>query len=301
MDYLKCPICRKNSAFLWTVTRDYQNSKNTKEYKAYKCFDCKIIFQNPFPQESDFDDIYPENYYAHVENGQIPFLTRLLKSFLQGEKRFLAFFLKNTLFPYFDVMRKSNKVLDIGCGKGLFLDILKSQGKETHGLEPDDNATQILLKHGHKVHSDITQIDNDSFDLITMFQVFEHIENPTALVDEIKRILKPEGYFVIETPNAASLPAKSKDCWRALEFPRHLILHTPKSLEHLLEKENFQAKIFIRVSPTDIRESFFLKRPNVSLFKRKILSIWVLLYTLLQYFFNAKNGSLLISISKKTG
>jgi 2-polyprenyl-3-methyl-5-hydroxy-6-metoxy-1,4-benzoquinol methylase len=300
MNHLKCPLCQSNRVFLYTLAKDYQNRNNTTGYKAYKCPDCCIIFQHPFPSKTDFDDLYPDDYYAHVEDGQIPFLTRLLKSFLQGKHKILAFFTCNSLFPYFDVIEKSHKVLDIGCGKGIFLDVLKSLGKETHGLEPDANAAKILEKHGHQFHRDISEIEDNAFDLVSMFQVFEHIEDPAPLIREIVRILKPGGYFISETPNAASKLAENKNHWRALEFPRHLILHSPKSIEQLFEKENFQTKIWIRVSPTDIRESFFLKRNLQSPVAKKLCAICLLPYTFFQYFFNAKNASLLISVSKKT-
>jgi 2-polyprenyl-3-methyl-5-hydroxy-6-metoxy-1,4-benzoquinol methylase len=299
MNHLNCPLCQGDRVSLYTVTKDYQNNRSTAEYKAYNCPDCHIIFQHPFPRKADFDSLYPDDYYAHVDNGQIPFLTRLLKTFLQGRNKTGAFFMRNSLFPYFDAVKTSHKVLDIGCGKGLFLDVLKSLGKETHGLEPDINAVKILEKHGHHVHGDTGIIEDNSFDLVTMFQVLEHVEDPAMLIHEIDRILKPGGYFVVETPNARSRLAKNKNHWRALEFPRHLILHSPESLEQLLAKENFQTKISIRISPTDIRASFFLKRNPESPVARKLWSLYLLPYTFFQYLFNAKNGSLLISVAKK--
>jgi 2-polyprenyl-3-methyl-5-hydroxy-6-metoxy-1,4-benzoquinol methylase len=287
-----CPLCKKENVFLYTIAKDYQNKQDNSEYKAYKCRNCDIIFQYPLPKTEDFDKLYPENYYAHVDDGQIPFLTGLLRVFMQDKKKALKFFMGKRLFPYFDILTRSQKVLDIGCGKGLFLDVLKEQGKETFGFEPDVNATKILEKKGHGVCSDLSDIQDNSFDLITMFQVLEHIENPSVLVHEIYRILKPGGYFIVETPNSVSKLASNKKFWRALEFPRHLILHSPQSVKHLLDKEAFQTKLFVRVSPTDIRETFSLKGTLKS-------PIYLVPYILFQYFFHAKKGSLLIVIAQK--
>jgi 2-polyprenyl-3-methyl-5-hydroxy-6-metoxy-1,4-benzoquinol methylase len=298
MNIVNCPLCKKSNTFLYTVTKDYQKPAGNR-YNAYKCPDCNIIFQNPFPLETDFDNLYPDNYYAHVESEQIPFLTRMLQSFLQGKARLFAFFLSKRLFPYLDIVKKSHKILDIGCGKGLFLDVLKKLGKETHGLEPDVNAMKILEKHGHCFHKDISSIESDSFDVVTMFQVFEHLEEPEVWIREISRILKSGGSFILETPNAASRLAKNKNFWRALEFPRHLILHSPNSIRQLFASKNLQTQVLTRVSPTDIKETFFLKRNIKSSGMKKVLSFCLLPYILLQYVFNAGNGSLLIVMSKK--
>jgi SAM-dependent methyltransferase len=301
MTIIECPVCKTKNISFYTNTKDYQYPENSDEYAVYHCPDCQILFQHPFPKPEDFDKIYPKNYYAHVEDGKIPFLSDLLDQFLQNRKSIFKP-IKQSIFPYFSILKNAEKVLDIGCGKGIFLDILKNAGKETYGLEPDTHALQILKNKGHQaIAGDIftATIEADSFDLVTMFQVFEHIENPALLIHEVYRILKPGGYFVFETPNSASKLAKNKNFWRSLEFPRHLILHSPKSVENLLRKENFQTEIFVRVSPGDVKSSYFLKHNTTSPVKKKIISLFLLPYIAFQYLFNASAGSLLIAIAKK--
>ncbi|GHT14616.1 SAM-dependent methyltransferase [Bacteroidia bacterium] len=301
MTILECPICKTKNISFYTHTKDYQYPKNSDEYAVYRCPDCQILFQHPFPKPEDFDKIYPKDYYAHVETGKIPFLLNLLDQFLNNQK-WLFKPIKRSVFPYFNIIKNAEKVLDIGCGKGIFLDILKKSGKETHGLEPDTNALKILKNKGHHTFAgDIftATIEDNSFDLVTMFQVFEHIEEPACLVHEVYRILKPGGYFVFETPNSASQLAGNKNFWRSLELPRHLILHSPKSVENLLLKENFQPEIFVRVSPGDVKSSYFLKHNMTSPAKRKLISLLLLPYIVFQYLFNASAGSLLIVIAKK--
>lgn len=297
----QCPLCNTKEVFFFTIARDYQNMHNQNEYKAYRCSECSIIFQFPFLGKEIFDEIYPEDYYAHVEDGGIPFLTKLLDDFLHGKNNLYSP-LKHSLYPYFLNIKQANKVLDIGCGKGLFLDVLKANGKETYGLEPDRNAVDILKKKGH--HATMGDIsasayEDNFFDLITMFQVFEHLENPSEVIREIYRILKPGGTFILETPNIESSLAKNKKFWRALEFPRHLMLHSPKSVEKLLSAGNFQPKIYTRTSPTDIKETFFLKKKIRSLKVKRLYSIILLPYIVSQYFFNARKGSLLIAVAIK--
>ncbi len=297
----KCPLCNNKNVSLHTISKDYQNENNQMEYKAFRCSDCNVVFQYPFPKEEDFNEIYSEDYYAHTEEDNTPILTKLLSSLLQGKKRIFSP-LKHSIYPYFDIIKNAEKVLDIGCGKGLFLDVLKAQGKKTYGLEPDTNAVKILKQKGHHAiqgNISASTYDDNYFDLITMFQVFEHIEDPASLLKEVYRILKPGGSFILETPNSDSNLAANKNFWRALEFPRHLILHSPKSIKELLTKTGFQSDIFVRVSPTDIKETFFLKKEIKSVRSKSLYSKLLLPYIIFQYLFNAKEGSLLIAIAKK--
>lgn len=298
----ECPFCKSENVSVFTVAKDCQIAENKEEYKVYHCPACGILFQYPFPAKEDFDKIYPNDYYAHIETEKIPFLMRLLSRFLKNEKTVFQL-IKRSAYPYFDEIKNAKKVLDIGCGKGVFLNVLKEAGKETHGLEPDSNAVKILEKNGHQaIQGDIftAKIADNSYDLVTMFQVIEHIDDHESLVREVYRILKPGGYFIAETPNLASLSAQNKkNCWVNLDMPRHLIIHSPQSIKNLLQKENFQTQIYVRVSPSDIKESFFLKHPVRSSFKRKLFSFLLLPYILLQYLFNASKGGLLIAVAKK--
>jgi len=296
-----CPLCGSAHVLLFTVAKDYQNLHDEKAYQAYSCVPCQLLFQFPFPKAEDFDAIYPADYYAHVNDEALPFLTRLLASFLQGEKKLLSF-IRPSLFPYYDMIKQSETVLDIGCGKGLFLDVLKAQGKETYGLEPDAHAVKLLAEKGHHaMQGDALSANypDHSFDLVTMFQVFEHIEKPAEALREIYRIIKPGGYFVLETPNSQSKLAKNTHNWRSLELPRHVILHSPQSVNKLLQHEGFQPTIFIRVSPTDIKETFYLKKNITTPLVKKAMALFLLPYIFYHYLFNTSEGSLLIAIAKK--
>ena len=297
-----CPLCGSAHVLLFTIAKDYQNPHDEKAYYAYSCVPCQLLFQFPFPKAEDFDAIYPADYYAHVNDEAIPFLTRLLTSFLRGEKKLLSF-VRPSLFPYFEEIKQSETVLDIGCGKGLFLDVLKAQGKKTYGLEPDAHAVQILAEKGHQAMQGETSYANypdNFFDLVTMFQVFEHIEKPVETLHEIYRIIKPGGYFVLETPNIKSKLAKNANKWRSLELPRHVILHSPHSVNKLLKQEGFQPKIFVRVSPTDIKETIYLKKNITTSFVKKATALLLLPYIGYHYLFHPSEGSLLIAIAKKS-
>ena len=308
VEIIKCPICDDINVTLFAIAKDYQNYADKNDYYAYSCNTCSVIFQYPFPKIKDFDDLYPENYYAHVENENIPFSMKLFDFFLK-QKNITKYFRSGIklIFPYFEIVKNSNRILDIGCGKGTFLNILKKHNKETHGLEPDSNAINILLKNGHKaVKGDILSSNYDSnyFDLVILSQVFEHVENPAFLLEEAKRILKPGGYILIITPNSDSNLAKRyKNLWRSLELPRHVILHSPNSINKLFSKLYFELKIYVRVSPIDIKETAILdkysERPSNSRILKKSYKIYLFLNILYNLLIKNDKGSLLTVIAQK--
>jgi len=299
-----CPICSNQDVVFYTKSRDPQIKSDTKFYYAYKCTKCDIVFQSPFPSKEDFDKIYPKNYYAHSnDNVSIPLLLKFLDFLLQEKwTSKLLSPLKRSVYPHYDIIKNANRVLDIGCGKGLFLDILKKHGKDTHALEPDEGATKILKEKGHNVcQGDISKsnYDDNYFDLITAFQVFEHIDNPNYFLKEVYRILKPGGFLIIEMPNINSHLASFKDKWVNLDLPRHLILYTPTSIKQLLDSHSFKSETTTRVSPSDIKYTY-LRRKNIKSPAKNRLYSYLLLPTIFfQYIFKAKKGSLLISIAKK--
>lgn len=300
---LKCPICKTKEVFFYVKSVDFQNSDDTKDYFAYKCNSCNTIFQYPFPLKEDFDKIYLDNYYAHVENDKIPFSMKLLDFFLKYP--FFAAIGKpliKKMYPYFYIIKESKNILDIGCGKGTFLNMLQKHKKNTYGVDLDSNAVEILKKHGHKAtKGDIfdANFENASFDTITLFSVFEHIDNPIDLIEELYRILKPSGHLIMVTPNSSSkLSIQNKNLWVGFDLPRHVILYSSQSINILFNENKFQKKIFIRVSPRDILVTNSLKNKfgESKEIKNKI-SIYInIIYS---FIFNQKVGSLLTIIAKK--
>jgi ubiquinone/menaquinone biosynthesis C-methylase UbiE len=119
-----------------------------------------------------------------------------------------------------------NKVLDIGCGTGDFLNVCKKSGKEIHGIEPDSKARN-LAKEILKVeilHPDQSEkIPDESFDLITMWHVLEHVPDLKKQISELSRIIKKGGKVVIALPVYESYDAEVyKEKWAAWDVPRHL-------------------------------------------------------------------------------
>lgn len=232
-----CPICRNEELILKLHTKDYFLSQ--EEFNLLQCANCDIIFTDPFPLPEQLGSYYDSGeYFSHggIQKGLIPKIYNSVKKI-------------NIRKKYEQVTKdlRQGRVLDIGCGIGDFLAHCKSKGWEVSGLEPNEQARKIVL-NSHNITvkdiSEIGEIPNEQFELITMFHVLEHVTEPKKMILEIMRILKPGGRLVIALPNYDSWDAKHyKKYWAAWDVPRHLFHFNPSSLsifmkEFPLKREN---------------------------------------------------------------
>lgn len=135
---------------------------------------------------------------------------------------------------------KRGRVLDIGCGNGNFLEHARRVGWQTVGLEVDPISSEIARRRGFEVISRLLEdatFPAESFDVVTMSHVIEHLPDPRRTLEECRRILKPGGWLVMATPNTGSLGhARFGRDWLGLDAPRHLIIFNPRAMTSLVER-----------------------------------------------------------------
>lgn len=134
---------------------------------------------------------------------------------------------------------KSKTLLDIGCGTGDFLETALKGGWEVTGIEPDEKARQIAnTKTNGLVFNSATlaQLKPNSFDVITLWHVLEHLPNLEQHMQLLESILKPTGTLVIAVPNYKSYDAAYyKNFWAAYDVPRHLWHFSKTSISKLFQ------------------------------------------------------------------
>lgn len=131
------------------------------------------------------------------------------------------------------------RILDIGAGTGDFLLECKNQNWDILGIEPNDKAKGIAVGKGIKFGDTIEKLESNSFDVITMWHVLEHVPDVEYQVAELKRLLKPSGTIIIAVPNFKSYDAKYyKEFWAAYDVPRHLWHFSKTAIEKLFDKQN---------------------------------------------------------------
>lgn len=150
------------------------------------------------------------------------------------------------LLDSWEPYRKTNKILDIGCGTGFFLEVAKEKGWEVYGTEYTSNAIAICKSKGISMQQgklDATHYREEMFDVITSFEVIEHINNPIEEVKNIHSILRKGGLFYLTTPNFNALERRIlKANYNVIEYPEHLSYYTPKTLNYLLTRNGFKKK-----------------------------------------------------------
>lgn len=133
------------------------------------------------------------------------------------------------------------KLLDIGAGTGDFLTVAKNDGWQTVGIEPSEKAKEIAIKKGVNFAQDLASLESNSFDIITMWHVLEHVPNLEEYISELKRLIKPSGTIIIAVPNFKSYDAKYYgEFWAAFDVPRHLWHFSKTAIQKLFANENLK-------------------------------------------------------------
>lgn len=198
-----------------------------KRANLVKCNECGFVFSKYIPTLNELT-----SYYTNYPRG--------------GDLSPITIKRYNELLDIFESFRQSNKLLDYGCSNGQFLEIAAKRGWEIFGLEFAGECFDNCAKKGIKIYL----LDNlpehlflNEFDIVTSFEVIEHINNPNDKLNIINKILRKEGLFYFTTPNFNSLSRKIlKEKWNVIGFPEHLSYYTPQTIHQLLAKNGFRKK-----------------------------------------------------------
>ena len=192
-----------------------------------KCKNCHFVFSLQIPTQQEL--------IAHYEGyGRDDYLSDITI------KRY------NEVLDEFEKYRKNNRILDIGCGVGYFLEVAKQRGWDVYGTEFTDEAVQICEDKGIQMHQGVLDPSNyqkEYFDVITSIEVIEHINNPLEETGNIAEILRQGGVFYFTTPNFNSLLRyRLKEGYNVIVYPEHLSYYTPKTINRLFKSQGFRKK-----------------------------------------------------------
>ncbi len=196
----------------------------------------------------------------------------------------------------------SSLILDYGCGAGEFLKFIE-EDFQTLGFEPNQaalkSAQNKLLKT--KIISDFTSLSNESLDIITLWHVFEHIENQNEMLSIFHQKLKRNGKLIIAVPNPDSFDAKYyKNFWAAYDVPRHIYHFTKTGMENLISSKNKIWKLK-KIKPL-LLDSFYISILSEKYKKSPIFWLKGLIFGTISNFKALKSGeysSLIYFIEKK--
>ncbi|MDA8705503.1 class I SAM-dependent methyltransferase [Litoricolaceae bacterium] len=214
-----CKACKRSELTIDRVV--YNDYVTGSAFELKICKSCNAAFTHPVP--ADIDYYYPENYRRY---GKLVILGLEL----------VFIFLQNSLSRRFKVGRQSS-LLEIGCGPGLLLRFFRDRGWKTVGIERNERVANLArLEKGLEIYAcDIADLPTDqSFDLVLMFNVLEHLDDPITVLRECRNRLSVGGRIVVTVPNFNCWQRRIfKDYWLHLDVPRHLSHFTSASLEAL--------------------------------------------------------------------
>lgn len=224
-----CPICNQTEFTEFIQCLDYTVSRET--FKIVQCDTCSFKFTSPRPDLNEIGRYYEsENYISHSNSrkGLFNMAYQIVRSRA----------LKNKLKLINSFTTNKKNLLDIGCGTGEFLLTAKNAGWNTLGLEPSENARKYATDINKLNVLDIvrlSEIESQSYDVITMWHVLEHIPNLREFTPQLKRILKDNGTLLIAVPNSNSFESKIYGAsWAAYDVPRHLNHFTKETMFKIL-------------------------------------------------------------------
>ncbi|HEX6730534.1 MAG TPA: class I SAM-dependent methyltransferase [Pyrinomonadaceae bacterium] len=143
----------------------------------------------------------------------------------------------------FETYRQNNRLLDIGCGAGSFLQAAARDNWEAFGLEVSQSAIQHVRSLGFEVfHGELNQADypDGYFDVVVASEILEHLPNPRGLLRSISRILRPGGLFWATTPHGRGISARILGVrWTTVSPPEHLQLFSVPGIKALLSSAGF--------------------------------------------------------------
>lgn len=243
-----CEICsNKNDNEILKVREMYFGTR--EEFDYLKCSECGCLqLVNPPDYLSKY---YPKDYFTYQqkpENKIKSFLNRYRDKAAMGEPNFIGnILLKNFGEPtYVKRMRTADvgfkdKILDVGCGKGILLFKMKQSGfVNVMGIDPFINET-IVYKNGLRILKGNLSEIREKFDFIMFNHSFEHMKEPLEILKNANFLLKEGKFLLIRVPVCDSYVFKQyKHNWCSLDAPRHLFLHTKKSIKILAEKSGFK-------------------------------------------------------------
>jgi 2-polyprenyl-3-methyl-5-hydroxy-6-metoxy-1,4-benzoquinol methylase len=231
-----CPLCGNSQISSTLSVKDYSISQETFQLK--KCNSCTFLFTTPVPNQDAIGRYYASDVYiSHTDSnkGVIEQLYQLVrKRTLAGKRKLIASL----------THREKGSILDYGCGTGAFLNEMKSHGWKTDGIEPDAGArakAEQLIGGDIGLPNELPNLTAQSYDAVTMWHVLEHVHDLNKTIQEVKRVLKPEGKLFVAVPNHQSFDAQHYGTyWAAYDVPRHLHHFSPETMKSLMERHGLK-------------------------------------------------------------
>jgi 2-polyprenyl-3-methyl-5-hydroxy-6-metoxy-1,4-benzoquinol methylase/Zn ribbon nucleic-acid-binding protein len=215
-----CPVCQADQPQkLWL-----------KDGGSYvKCSKCHMCYLNPVFTDQAIKDFYVgyPTTQADVVKNESEFYRRIYERGLSLISKFTS----------------QGALLDVGCSSGFFLDVAREKGWKTNGIELNQKELAVAVSNGHPVHQKVLEDCQflEKFQVISLWDVFEHIKNPTSFLSAIRENLAPGGVLFIQTPNFEALaPRIMHEHCKMFDGLEHVNVYSPRTIPLIAAKNGFE-------------------------------------------------------------
>ncbi len=224
-----CPFCKNPKSVVVL---------KSKKYTLVSCSNCSLEYLVPMPTSNQIKSLYQEDYFKSdkdLTGGYSDY--HRMEEVLKKESRRRIKFIK--------IFTSKNKLLDIGCSLGTFLTVAKDTGFDVSGNDISAHAQRVVKSQlkipfylGPVLQANLPQ---ESFDIVTAWDVFEHIPKVSETFRSISKTLKPGGFLFLTTPNIKSWDSlvMGKYWYGYKKIPEHLVFFSPQSIKKILEANGF--------------------------------------------------------------
>ena len=222
-----CPVCGSADVAVYREGTDRELShtalgpsrRDISAGRILRCRSCRVGFRAALPSEESLGRLYRE-FDTEAYEGELPARFRTAARQLRIVSRYVT----------------PGRLLDVGCGSGVFLRCAVDAEWNVVGVEPGKaahrSAMALLSGRGDVIRGLLQEVSlaPSSFDVVTLWDVLEHVPDPRSLMERATSLLKPGGYLFVNVPDLDSLPTRLLRARWPLLLPEHLIYFSRDSL-----------------------------------------------------------------------
>jgi len=208
-----------------------------------QCLNCGLVYVSPRPDPNELYALYGETYFKNDDDGTVGY-----HDYIADERNIRKSFNRrlDRLHSFIQPVGGNNKLLDVGCAVGFFMDEASKRGWQVAGVDVSGFAIDYIKgRFGHDAYNlsilDETPFIEGSYRLITLWDVIEHVPDPKGHIEQIARLLQPGGIVALMTPDVQSLPARlTGKRWIGYKLSdEHVYYFDVKTLTRMLNEAGF--------------------------------------------------------------
>lgn len=236
----RCCICDDDDARPIAVGEDFEYRTSPDSFLAVRCVGCGLVYLRLRPVARELGRIYPPTYHAFDFSVESYGLSYRIRRRLEARR----------LLAACRGLGEGARILDVGCGDGFHLGLLKDfglPGWHLEGIDASPEAVEAGTRKGLTIRLGRIQdaaIPPASVDLVLLIATIEHVEDPPSILSAVRSLLRPGGRVLVVTDNTATPDFRlfGDRHWGGFHFPRHWNLFNPKTLRALAVKADLEVE-----------------------------------------------------------